>query len=692
MEENAAHSMGNGQSHASNHSRPFFYVQPPSHPYYMCQWPMNSPFGPHALPGSGMPFGRPYWALYPCMQYPGYVMPHAPMQPADCRRMFSPPFPPTHDVRFRHQHHHQSRVRRETACSEVQTDPSDLVNELIESFSKFRSFSVASETRKELDSGVVSPGAGLCVHPGCVDNGEGLTMALEPLSQRQRPTRSVSPISATLVETISTTSGIKLRQSSHEDHIESDGWPLVSDVPPLDSSSVHEETAEDDDDELEQDYVPEKLHLADALGPKAQSSGVTRARPNCQPSDMGPPDTASAQGCDPAQVGSPPAMSPVSRESIEKGSQKMRIPQVEGKDFCEKPTPDFEDLPCRILRLPCDKSAAAGMFHKGSPFWCMDPTLMTPSSYLSSFGNALYCSYYPQTAQERQSVLSPSLDELSSRDELFSTDLEDLDLVSSQGYTSSGRLSKDVQETLLHATDSDVPDHSFQEHCPVCPKRTCSACGMRLSKEAQRKSAVGPGSCGNLERGRSDEEIEEEDVSKSAAGQWKAPVAKQHVKRRPRMPVCQPSKQKYKQGYCEHEEQSNLEHQDQACLREPECCDEHKALAKAERSRDQDPKCVQSHLCPGKETHLPRLHSALSPDRRRREDASALLDQEHSGLKQRPKFAKLCSRGQERPARRRVPFKTEHQRAKRDDYDDPDDENPPHQKGQGSTKRRGTRC
>ncbi|XP_023671979.1 bucky ball-like [Paramormyrops kingsleyae] len=673
MEENAPHSMGSGQSHASNHSRPFFYVQPPSHPYYMCQWPMNSPFGPYALPGSGMPFARPYWALYPCMQYPGYMMPHAPMQPADCRRMFSPPFPPTHDVRFRHQHHHQSRVRRETACSEVQTDPSDLVNELIESFSRFRSFSVASETRKELDSGVVSPGAGLYVHPGCGDKGEGLTTELEPLPQRQRPTRSVSPISATLVEPISTTSGIKLRQSSHEDHVESDGWPLASEVPPLDSSSVHEETAEDDDDELEQDYMPEKLHLADALGAEAQLPGVTRARPDCQPSDTGPPDTVSAQGADPAQVGSPPAVSPVSRESIEKGSQKTRIPQVEGKDFSEKPTLDFEDLPCRILRLPCDKVAAAGVFQKGSPFWCMDPTLMTAPSYLSSFGNALYCSYYPQTAQERQSVLSPSLDELSSRDELFSTDLEDLDLVSSQGYTSSGRVSKDVQETHLHATDSDVPDHSFQEHCPVCPKRTCSVCGMRLSKEAQRRASVGPGSCSNLERGLSDEEIEEEDVSKSAAGQWKAPVGKHHVKRHSHTPVCQPSKQKYKQGYCEHEEQTNLEHQDQAYVREPECCDEHKALAKA---RDQDSKCGQSYLC---------------PDKRRRED-SAPLDQEHSALKQRPKSTKLCSRGQERPARRRMPFKTEHQRANRNDYDEPDDENPPHQKGKGSTKRRGTRC
>lgn len=35
-----------------NHNRPFFYVQPPTQPYFMYQWPMD-PFGQYGFLGPG---------------------------------------------------------------------------------------------------------------------------------------------------------------------------------------------------------------------------------------------------------------------------------------------------------------------------------------------------------------------------------------------------------------------------------------------------------------------------------------------------------------------------------------------------------------------------------------------------------------------------------------------------------------
>lgn len=42
---------GNGQQRP-HHPRPFFYVQPPSQPYYLYQqWQMNNPYSHYGLPG-----------------------------------------------------------------------------------------------------------------------------------------------------------------------------------------------------------------------------------------------------------------------------------------------------------------------------------------------------------------------------------------------------------------------------------------------------------------------------------------------------------------------------------------------------------------------------------------------------------------------------------------------------------------
>ncbi len=141
---------------------------------------------------------------------------------------------------------------------------------------------------------------------------------------------------------------------------------------------------------------------------------------------------------------------------------------------------DF-DLQYQILRLPCNKmTTGLSLEREIDPLVYFDSptTLLPPQNYLSSVGSAYSYSYYPQVTQERQSVLSPSIDELSSRDEMFSTDVEDLDLVPGHVYVGGGRL----------AETSDMPVRSRKELLsvekarPVCQK-TCVCCGSSLQDE-----------------------------------------------------------------------------------------------------------------------------------------------------------------------------------------------------------------
>lgn len=48
----AAHSCAGGQQPRAQQHRPFFYVQPPSQPYFLYQhWQPNHPYGHYGLPG-----------------------------------------------------------------------------------------------------------------------------------------------------------------------------------------------------------------------------------------------------------------------------------------------------------------------------------------------------------------------------------------------------------------------------------------------------------------------------------------------------------------------------------------------------------------------------------------------------------------------------------------------------------------
>ncbi|KAJ8393702.1 hypothetical protein AAFF_G00057550 [Aldrovandia affinis] len=368
---------------------------------------------------------------------------------------------------------------------------------------------------------------------------------------------------------------------------------------------------------------------------------------------------------------------------------------VGGKDDVpEKPGPELEDLPYRILRLPCDKVTTAGVLQKDNPLWYMDSlsALIPPHTYLSSLGNAAYYySYYPPTSQERQSVLSASLDELSSRDEMFSTDLEDMDLISGHVYT-GGRLAEAHHEPKQAPTgEGNVKTCSFRQECLVCPKmKMCGTCGSSLLKQTKRgKAHHSPGAYDYCTKEDTDEEvIEEEDDEDDDDGKAlrntceprKASMKRLSRSKRPLHlpPVRQMPKQKCKKGCCEGPgDPVVLEEQTIDYPAAPECCEEHKAMAKAEKYKGLEPRNSQS-----------RPH----PDRQWREGSMA-SDQESwesCGVKLRPKSCKSHpSRGQERPLRRTTCKALVCQRPRRTDLEDNEEgEFPRFHRGRGSTQRR----
>ncbi|XP_018589481.1 uncharacterized protein LOC108923304 [Scleropages formosus] len=684
---NLSHSMGSGQPPVS-HSRPFFYVQPPSHPYFMCQWQMNSPFGHYGLPVSGMPFGRPYLSPCPYMHYPGYIVPHAPIQPIDYRRMFAPHLLPTisYDVRFGQYCNQQAHVQRETATSEVQTEPSNLVNELLASLGRVQTCMSSTGVEKELESAVVSQTSGGSACSEEVGDCEGSNRELEPLPQRHWPTRELSskcrPSSRTIQFETSTVFKTGSSQSHLGDLVQPESWPVGPDEePPIDSSSVHEETVVADAELPQQSCLPERVWFSgmqgDSPGSATPITDGSKAHPDHQTQELEQCNITFRQGVSPSQTNSPGPPPPNSSTSLavdsvapdsQRVSKSSQLHPGDRKDLLEKPVFDVENLPYRILQLPCDKMTAAGQLQKGSPLWCVDSAFLPPSSYLSSLGNALYYSYYPQASQERQSVLSPSLEELSSRDELFSTDLEDIDLISGHVYAGGGRWVTSTTRDPL-CSEGDGLCSSSQEACCKYQEKMCSVCSSHSSKMAWRRPTHGLGSCDCAE-GESDAETEEAgEMLQSVCKHCKTVVGKHKVQRPQQLQGQQSSKQKTKPGT---ENLTNQEEWEQSILREHQCCKKHRQISKASRSRDLELKHVKSRPCVDKQ--LCDNH---------------ISDQEHwesCSVKPRSRGCKVHpSQGQEKSTRRRVPSKTlKHQRHKRKDLND--ETEPPGQKGKGSTK------
>ncbi|KAM9439150.1 bucky ball [Clarias gariepinus] len=418
-----------------NHNRPFFYVQPPSQPYFMYQWPMD-PFGQYGFPGPVFPFGRPYMPPYQFMQYPGYVVPHAPMQPTDYRRV-APLFPPvaSYDLRFRQQFQ-QTSMHRETTSSEAQTEPRDLVSKLMDSLESLRACEKSGAVKDSTVMFSSTPAVNLFT--GEVEKMKaGDKINVKPASQLDEAeqddlSKLVTPCDSAVYDAESS-------QGRLEECV-------LSDVLPLDSSSIRDENQD-------QDY---KRGDSKMLCFQSEKCGGSHS---AEVEDSGAHVSDLFEGKSSIQSEQVEYLSPESVEVTE--------PLLQMTADC--------DLPYQILRLPCNKTTTGLLLQKEvDPLLYMDPSALLPSkSY--TFGSPYTHNYYPQVVPERQSVLSPSLDELSSRDEMFSTDVED-DPTSGQAYVDGGKLA----ETGVVPTPAETAQ--TDKACTVWAK-TCACCGASLPDE-----------------------------------------------------------------------------------------------------------------------------------------------------------------------------------------------------------------
>uniref|UniRef100_A0A8C1YX47 Bucky ball n=1 Tax=Cyprinus carpio TaxID=7962 RepID=A0A8C1YX47_CYPCA len=624
---NSSQSMGVGQTHHPvNHTRPFFYVQPPSQPYFMYQWPMN-PYGHYGFPGPALQFGRPYVAPYQFMQYPGYVIPHAPMQPIDYRRI-NPHFPSvaSYDLRVR-QHYQHAGTHRETACSEVQTDPSDSVNKLIDKIESLKASEQGGD--KGLNSVVSST-------PDVVQ-GEKLTCLnedskLELASQEGKEEQVTRP---------TTYSDSAYDAESSQGRLDE---CMLSDVQPLDSSSVHEE---EDPNEDEQHSVPDETCCQNGKSTSATGnvfcSGVKGTADLTENLDLEKPGDELVQNI-------------ASNDAVAVMEPLIKL------------SGDF-DLSYQILRLPCNKTTTGlSLEREIDPLVYFDspPMLLPRQNYLSSIGSAYSYSYYPQVTQERQSVLSPSIDELSSRDEMFSTDVEDLDLIPGHVYVGGGKL----------AETSDVPFHSRKEllsvekSCPVCQKM-CVCCGSSLQDEV--------GMCrvaehSHLERDEASDQDCEYDLDAEVRSNCESQrMPKRKCCSRHALPSCghHCAKHRHRKLLCEGQESCDL--REQAPVHpKGECCEECGSLAKA------DKRIQKSALC--------------RPCIERPFREGVVSDQEHwvsYGAKPRSLRQVSGPQDQGRTPLRRPTCKTVHQQRPRSEYDET--QFTYCQRGRGAMTKRGTR-
>ncbi|KAK2814361.1 hypothetical protein Q5P01_000590 [Channa striata] len=429
------HTLGGGPPR-THHPRPFFYVQPPSQPYYLYQhWQMNNPYSHYGLPG-GFNFGRPCVHPYQYMQYPGFIFPPALIYPTDYRRMFDPRFPaPTWGDVPRQQQHMQPQGRREMACSEAQTDPSDAITKLIECLDKIRASELQAAER-ELDSGVASQTSGMFSPEG------------EKKSEEQVAAPDDSHLDSPAVTYINSTAAEydgESSQRSIEGLNPQECWSGGLDEElPLDSSSVHEDCPE-----LEQPLGDERLTLEREEVTSIQSDILVtdQSVPRCESEELHKSTPPLAPSCSSSQ--------PAHKEA--KSTDKISKTEPLAGSFDETKSDH------QILRLPSESVLPPG------------------AGCLSSPAAPYYYNYLSlQTTHERLSVLSPSLDELSSRDEMFSTDLEDVDLFPKRVYT--GRRLTEV----TGASPPQAVEEVEEVWLPGSKMLVCTCCGKSLAKGTSR--------------------------------------------------------------------------------------------------------------------------------------------------------------------------------------------------------------
>ncbi|KAM4544058.1 bucky ball [Fundulus diaphanus] len=438
MEDPSKHppSFGSG-AQRNPHPRPFFFVQPPSQPYYLYQpWQIPNPYSHYGL-HAGFNLGRPNLHPYPYVPYPGFVLPHAPLYPMDYRRMFEPRFQPSAwGEGPRQQHYPQPQGRRDTACSGAQTDPSEAISKLIECLDKIRATELQSADR-ELDSGVASQSSGIfspLEEKKTEEQGH-------PLPKEPNHGFLASP-GLTLSDSAAAVYDSEASQVNLDSLSPQEEWTgRLEEELPLDSSSVHEE-------------CPYQLAPGEHFTP-CKTEEVTDIQSNILMTDPSVPlcDTEKDQ----MSVSSPPSSQLVLSEA-RNGDKPSK---ADDATTCCGQTK--VDKSYQILKLP------------------FDDVLTPEAAHISSPAAPYYYNYLPmQTTHERMSVLSPSLDELSSRDEMFSTDLDDADLFPKHVYP--GRRLSPVVGRSPPAPDGEEDDAWL----PKSKRVVCACCGKNLEKGTSR--------------------------------------------------------------------------------------------------------------------------------------------------------------------------------------------------------------
>ena len=439
--------------------------------------------------------GRPYGQAYPYVPYPGYVLPQQMMHPLDYRRMFEPRFhpPPWADMprppaqqppQYQYPPPPPSPLRRETACSEVQTDPSDAINQLLECLGRMRGVELGGAER-ELDSGVGSQASSGIFSPveEKKSEEEGVTRGVAgSCSSSSFSGAQPSPGVAAFSDSVTAVYDAETSHRSPEGPGAWPGaWPGGFEEPPLDSSSVREEAPSG---------VPEPAGKRDLFtfclpGP-LPGRAPAAPRPEERPADAAagaPVDLV----CDPEEA-------PPETEAVLPQAAAATAPQARGEQCPTAAQEEVEaDLSYRILRLPFEPSAPlAGDLPRSSPSGRL------ASSCLSSPVSPLYYGFLPrQKTQERMSVLSPSLDELSSRDDMFSTDLDDMDLFPRRmsAVAGSRRPAGKAGRTSGHLTTEEA-----WPAAPGAERYSCACCGKGLAKAAGRSKGGGDGGGGRAYR------------------------------------------------------------------------------------------------------------------------------------------------------------------------------------------------
>ncbi|XP_075777881.1 uncharacterized protein LOC102448486 [Pelodiscus sinensis] len=121
---NTAPASENGP-YSTNHTRPFFYAQPTAQQPFPNPWYLSNVYNPYCVPAPGFRGGNPYFPFYSVAlhEYPGYLVPQHSMHARVNRRPYFNVPPPSplfyHATRFRH----YSSPGKKTVTRETQTDP-----------------------------------------------------------------------------------------------------------------------------------------------------------------------------------------------------------------------------------------------------------------------------------------------------------------------------------------------------------------------------------------------------------------------------------------------------------------------------------------------------------------------------------------------------------------------------------------